>query len=123
MGLDTTHECWHGAYSAFMRWRRRLAEVAGYGDYETWCREQPHFPATKKDAERDALTVLLNHSDCDGEIATEYCGPLADRLEQLLPLLDGQEDWGHIGNYREKTQQFIDGLRRAAAAGEVVEFH
>jgi hypothetical protein len=30
MGLDTTHDCWHGAYSAFMRWRRKLAEVAGY---------------------------------------------------------------------------------------------
>jgi len=22
-GLDTTHECWHGAYSAFNRWRMR----------------------------------------------------------------------------------------------------
>src|SRR5437016_2133419 len=29
MGLDTTHDCWHGAYSAFMRWRTKLAEVAG----------------------------------------------------------------------------------------------
>lgn len=29
MGLDTTHGCWHGAYSAFMRWREKLAEVAG----------------------------------------------------------------------------------------------
>ena len=29
MGLDTTHDCWHGAYSAFMRWRQKLAEVAG----------------------------------------------------------------------------------------------
>lgn len=29
MGLDTTHNCFHGAYSAFMRWREKLAEVAG----------------------------------------------------------------------------------------------
>ncbi len=30
MGLDTSHDCWHGAYSAFGRWRRAIAEAAGY---------------------------------------------------------------------------------------------
>lgn len=30
MGLDTTHNAWHGAYSAFMRWRTEIARVAGY---------------------------------------------------------------------------------------------
>ena len=29
MGLDTSHDCWHGAYSAFMRWRQMLAQAAG----------------------------------------------------------------------------------------------
>ncbi len=30
MGLDTSHDCWHGGpYSAFTRWRRELAKVAG----------------------------------------------------------------------------------------------
>jgi hypothetical protein len=29
MGLDTTHNCWHGAYSAFMRWRQEIAKAAG----------------------------------------------------------------------------------------------
>lgn len=29
MGLDCSHNAWHGAYSAFMRWRIKLAEVAG----------------------------------------------------------------------------------------------
>jgi len=29
MGLDTTHGCWHGAYSAFHRWRAGLANAAG----------------------------------------------------------------------------------------------
>lgn len=23
MGLDTSHDCWHGAYSAFTRWRQQ----------------------------------------------------------------------------------------------------
>jgi len=25
MGLDTSHDAWHGAYSAFMRWRTEIA--------------------------------------------------------------------------------------------------
>ena len=29
MGLDTTHGCWHGAYSDFMRWRCEIAKAAG----------------------------------------------------------------------------------------------
>jgi hypothetical protein len=29
MGLDISHGCWEGAYSAFMRWRQQIAEVAG----------------------------------------------------------------------------------------------
>jgi len=48
MGLDLTHGCWHGAYSAFMRWRQKIAELAGYPPLmamdgffdpkEWWCR-------------------------------------------------------------------------------------
>lgn len=30
MGLDVSHDAWHGAYSAFTRWRNCLAEDAGY---------------------------------------------------------------------------------------------
>lgn len=29
MGLDTSHDCWHGAYSAFMQWRCGIAKAAG----------------------------------------------------------------------------------------------
>ena len=145
MGLDTSHNCWHGAYSAFSRWRNQLAEVAGYtffkaGDpriYETACLDWGNINATigddllsrtwpaipvRPDGTSDALIVLLAHSDCEGEIQADMCAPLADRLEQLLPLLDG-DGGGHVGNYREKTQAFIDGLRDAAAKGEVVGFH
>jgi hypothetical protein len=28
MGLDVSHDCWHGAYSAFMRWREGIAKAA-----------------------------------------------------------------------------------------------
>lgn len=29
MGLDTSHDCWHGSYGAFMRWRTWLAQQIG----------------------------------------------------------------------------------------------
>lgn len=157
MGLDTTHGCWHGAYSAFSRWRMKLAEVAGVplplmeGYYRgvpaealEWLAPRaggprcghylgpmlhghleemlPFLPLSWDALKPDVLHELLNHSDTDGEIPADVCGPLADRLAELLPLLDG-DGGGHIGSYREKTEIFIAGLRAAAAAGEPVEFY
>lgn len=69
------------------------------------------------------LYELLFHSDCDGEIAADRCGPIADALEALIPLLPDEGAGGHIGHWRKKTQQFVDGLRAAASAGEALEFH
>ena len=167
MGLDTTHDCWHGAYSAFTRWRTKLAEAAGiplflmdgyYIQDDQWTNSSPpldalawaapgtdgrgpacgsHYgpalhnwitgiarwlPISWDVLKDDPLLVLLNHSDCEGEILAKDCAPLADRLEALLPLLTG-DGGGHIGSYQEKTRTFITGLREAAAAGENVGFH
>lgn len=158
MGLDTTHDAWHGAYSAFMRWREKLAEVAGlpplqlmegfYSPLKSDGTPFSGFPSTfylgpstdeltrsciarlevglpiRWDALKPSpLHELLCHSDCDGEIPATSCGPIADELEKLLPLLPDGDAGGHIGVWRAKTQQFIDGLRRAALANEPLGFH
>jgi hypothetical protein len=148
MGLDTSHDCWHGAYSAFMRWRTKIAEVAGLPPLclmeGFWAKGAPGDPI-KDYAEKwpdgaqtvydslpiawdalrpdPALYFLLSHSDCDGEIPHEICAPLAERLSELLPAMPAGDAGGHIGGWREKTQSFIDGLKRAAEAGEPVDFH
>jgi hypothetical protein len=70
-----------------------------------------------------ALHELLYHSDCDGDLPAASCGPIADALEEILPNMPQGDGGGHIGDWRAKTQQFIDGLRAAAANGEPVEFH
>lgn len=121
MGLDTTHDCWHGAYSSFHRWRAKIASVIGVNldSMEGFCKTGGRPWSLLGD---DVIVKLLNHSDCDGELPHDICGPLADRLEGLLPHLLG-DGGGHIGNYQEKTKMFIDGLRRAAKAKENVEFH
>lgn len=136
MGLDTTHDAWHGAYSAFSRWRDKLWEVAGYDfspDPESSWRQFPKLnwdAITEKNLQgewestpEDPLIVLIAHSDCDGSIYPEQAEPLADRLEQLLPLLPADPDNGHIGVWQDKTQKFIDGLRLAVTRGEPVGFH
>lgn len=131
-----------------MRWREKIAEVAGLpplglmeGFWEKGNYRDPFadfdrkFPALAKSyydclpikwsvlREDPYLYALLHHSDCEGELPAEICGPLADRLEQLIPLLPSGDAGGHIGDFRDKTQTFVDGLRLAAKAGEPVGFH
>jgi hypothetical protein len=135
VGLDTSHDCWHGAYSAFTRWRTALAEAAGYtiaydGGYPyaaeiQWDRLQDkNYLGHWDRMPEDPLIILLAHSDCDGEIKPDHAGFLADRLEQLIPALPDVAT-GHLERYgwRGTTQRFVEGLRKAAAAGEAVEFH
>jgi hypothetical protein len=183
MGLNISHDCWDGAYSAFMRWRKEIARVSGIPLMlmdSFWGAGNPYFQGMDERLERlsspsafrqdnsggftatkatlmeslestlkkdpdivamhavledlspwlplkwnqlrpDVLHILLNHSDCEGEIKWKYCKPLADRLTELLPLLEG-DGGGHVGNYKDKTQKFIDGLLLAHKRKEDVEF-
>lgn len=113
MGLDTSHDCWHSSYSSFNQWRRAIAKAAGlpplddmegFGGSIRWEVLNP-----------SPLHILLNHSDCDGEIRWEDCDAIAKELQKLLPKLT---DW-----HFDSAVQFIAGLHRAAEAKENVDFH
>ena len=148
MGLDVTHDCFHGAYSSFTRWRNLLAEAAGYTMSEVTDKDLADYRYKRIDGlnydlpiERymgkgwgkeipavafrgpDPMLLLHLHSDCDGVIKRKHQLPLADRLEELLPKLEHIDGGGHIGNAADKTRQFIAGLRDAHAAHETVRFH
>lgn len=138
MGLDTTHDCWSGAYSAFNRFRTGILRAAqgdylernglsskgftiGYHWYPWDMFTENNLMGQWDTLPEDPLVVLIAHSDCEGIIPAAATGPLADRLEGLLPALDDDGVGGHYHG-RKDVEQFIAGLRTAAAANEDVEF-
>lgn len=133
MGLDTTHDCWHGGYCSFNIWRDKVAEVAGYEmkvfdgkpapiiDWDSITEDNLYGEWER--APEDPLLILIAHSDYDGKIKAEFTKPLADRLTPLVPLMPDAIGPGHIGYWREKTQVFIDGLLDAHSNNEDVEFY
>lgn len=118
MGLDTSHDAFHGPYSSFMRFRIWVADkcgidlprMEGYGESDpiSW------------DTVNDDISILLAHSDCDGEISPEDCGKLAARLKILIDSC--QPDDGPFSEYQRATR-FMKGCEAAHAAGEALDFH
>lgn len=116
MGLDTSHDAWHGSYSTFGAWRRDVMRAAEIGEdiweneYE-WCNYQGMW----RESPTDALMVLIVHSDCDGFLFPHDMPGLVERLVELVPLLS--EEW-----MKDKAEQFIAGLRDAYDKYEVIVF-
>lgn len=118
MGLDMSYDAFHGAYSAFHRLRNEIANTIGvsldamdgWGGRMSWSSLKP-----------DPLHHLLNHSDCDGEIASEHLNAIADRLEQIAPNLPADLG-GHISDVRGVIKNMVEGFRAAAANGDPIEF-
>ena len=132
MGLDTSHGCWNGPYSQFMRWRIWLADQVGIPmmlmdgfcnmmltieDLELVPKDDWDFKAAINNAiiERpipwdcigDPIKILLDHSDCEGKIKWWECKILAMRLVQLLK------------NKKETDRDYIPGPDRGCYDGMV----
>jgi hypothetical protein len=150
MGLDCSHDAFHGAYSAFNRLRQFVCAATGGSFPPHWIhgptgeilkddngstRYRTDIPANYfqcgDDFHRDewpGLYEFLAHSDCDGEILPSMCVMVADDLERLMPKMKALhwESHGHIatrGGFIEVVKKFIAGCRAAAAANEPLDFH
>jgi hypothetical protein len=161
MGLDIGSEdgqrvIFHGAYSAFMRFRSQVAFALGAKEfhkvYGGWALPQV---LTKDNAmsgmallmqrmeamscvsenkeyleERAALKqsnpdifILLDHSDCDGHWTPQECKKVATLLKTALPeLCKLPKDGGHIGDWKTKTELFIEGLEYCVQNNQRAEF-
>ena len=146
MGLDTSHNAFHGAYSAFNTFRQAVCRATGGSFPPHWLVKNNEY--VQKDSGRleydpnldgdlvyfgsnveegDGLYLFLTHSDCDGEFTPEECTKVADALEQWLPEIEKQTiaNVGHIearGGIGEVTRLFIRGCREAADNDEPLIF-
>lgn len=131
MGLDTSHDCWHGAYSAFMRFRLDILKTLGFGDgsretsiYVNWQAPEKQELWTRLEKEHPGIFVLINHSDCDGVIEVKDQLLLATELEAVAAKMPDEPGVGHLTHgSKAAALRFAKGLREANAAGEDVEFH
>lgn len=119
MGLDTSHNAWHGSYGSFNSWRTEICKQAGLGDL----RDYYGFGGEKQWDKTHPLFPLLYHSDCDGEIKWEDCKGIANALTGILlsitaSLTNPVNDW-----YVGKTTDFINGCMEAYNAKENIDFH
>ncbi len=101
----------------FMRWRQQLHR---YTAPEPTRDLESAWEAGDYADQSKPINVLMNHSDCDGDIPAEVCAPLADALQVIV---DKMPERGIYDEARPATERFIAGLRVAAAAKENVEFH
>lgn len=139
MGLDCSHDAFHGAYSSFNRFRQAVCYVIG-GSYPPHNKTNTFLWSEEKQPDENTwywgygyshethpgLALFLSHSDCDGEISPEDCIKIANDLEPLIPrLAELGLGWGHIereGGYAEVCRKFVNGCRSAAAANEPLTF-
>jgi hypothetical protein len=136
MGLDTTHDAFHGAYTAFNRFRQAICKAMGgsfpphetefFTDGERIRPDLWHWGPGYNAQSHPGLNELLLHSDCDGLLSPKVCRLLADELESLLPQISALGDGGgHIadqGGYGGVCRKFINGCRLAAENNEPLEF-
>jgi hypothetical protein len=69
----------HWSYGGFDRFRRHIAKsigidldvMLGFGGDRSWENKNP-------------VEMLLNHSDCDGELSSKECEEIAPELEKII---------------------------------------
>lgn len=113
MGLDFSHCNANWSYSGFHHFRKKIAmtigvdlpKMEGFGGDIQFNRLHYH-----------PLQILLNHSDCDGEIPPEQCRELAPALRKAV------EDWPSFDYDKLMALELAEGLESAADNGEHLRF-
>ena len=119
MGLDTTHNCWHGSCTSFNTFRRKLAQMVGVDLYSHigygGDLSEEHLMQASNE-----LFPLLNHSDCDGLLSPQECSLVAKGLTKILLEIDKNPDPDLY--FKDKVKMFRDGCLLAVEREENVEF-
>ena len=123
MGLDFSHGNVYFPYHGFQIFRCKLAIEAGIPDLDAMD-GYGHglFPDPKEQLitwdsiPYDPIHLLLDHSDCEGELSSEECQAVAPRLRVLIA------PWPDNDRYRIAGYKLAAAMDEAAAANESLEF-
>jgi hypothetical protein len=132
MGLDTTHDCWHGAYRAFMKWRCKIAEVAGFPPLK-WMEGFYGYRDISSDAVERAVSALGFQENVmwASELlsALRFGGCLPIKWDSLRPsplhiLLshsdcDGEIESKHCSGIADELEKLIPKLPDCEAGGHI----
>ena len=119
MGLDTTHNCFHGPYSTFNRFRYSLGYQIGI--------DLDEYKGYNKDGAKDLskieheLMPLFNHSDCDGRLTIKESKSIVKGLNIVLENFVEKDKYDF--NFKELITQFRDGCLDAISKKQMVKFH
>ena len=119
MGLDTSHNCWHGPYSSFNEFRYSLARQIGINLNE--------YAGYDEGGTKDLTTIehglmpLFDHSDCDGDLTVEQSARIVDGFNNVLENFNDKIK--SYPGFKDDIIQFRDGLLDAISKNEVVDFH
>ena len=119
MGLDTTHDAWHGPYSNFNNWREYLAEKVGFN-----LREMIGFGGSKEwtaELMEHDLYPLLNHSDCDGILTVEDCKRVSIGLQNMIDYMS-QVKFEFEEYQLRRCIKFRNGCGLAISKNEPIKF-
>ena len=118
MGLDTSHNAWHGPYSSFNRFRYWLAARIDINldDYKGYEEKGSKYLTTIN----HPLVYLFNHSDCDGKIHPKKCKQIADGIDSVLKTITRAPENEYFYNH---AIQFRDGCLSAFENNEHIDFH
>ena len=127
MGLQVDYDCYSGGYMGFMRFREWLAQIVGLPDLRSMEGFQDFDPKEKghlwDEYRSDPVCLLLDHSDCEGELTLEECKRLLPRLRQISVALDTLYLVPKLSNNEDLLDQWIEGLASAIGDESGVTFH
>jgi hypothetical protein len=115
MGLDTTHNAWHGPYSMFNTFRFALAKQIGINLNE-YSGYKPSGQKSLDSIEHDIMP-LLNHSDCDGELSVSECERIVKGLNDIQSKLKNPDN-----DFLRQLIQFKNGCIEAISKNEPILF-
>lgn len=118
MGLDTTHDCWHGPYSLFNRFRFSLAFQIGINlnDYKGY---NENGTKDLESIEHD-LMPLFNHSDCDGLLTVKESERIIKGLNNVLENFNHKIESDY--NFKDSIIRFRNGCIDAVSKKQEIEF-